>query len=123
MQIGQTNKNDTTKFLYEALYCLVYCDQAACIYDAAMSGRVMTPMGTVGCTACNTRFIISTSPSGLHGFNARRENRNQAIGEPGDIPTRRFCWFLITAHAGLPFGNSNSNDYLLWAMAFISPPS
>ena len=34
MQIGQTNKNDTTKFLYEALYCLVCCDQAACTYGA-----------------------------------------------------------------------------------------
>ena len=34
MQMGETNKNDTTKFLYEALYCLVCCDQAACIYDA-----------------------------------------------------------------------------------------
>ncbi len=90
MQIGETNKNDTTKFLYEALYCPACCDQAACIYDAAMLGRVIMPMGTAGCTACNTRFITSTSPSGLNGFNARRKNRNKAIGEPGDIPTRRF---------------------------------
>ena len=64
-QMGETNKNNYTKFLYEALYCPACYDQAACIYDAAMSGRVMTPMGTAGCTACNTRFITSPSPSGV----------------------------------------------------------
>ena len=31
----------------------------------AMLGRVMMPIGTASCTACNTRFIISPSPSGL----------------------------------------------------------
>ena len=30
-----------------------------------MLGRVMMPIGTASCTACNTRFIISPSPSGL----------------------------------------------------------
>ena len=30
----------------------------------AMLGRVMMPIGTASCTACNTRFIISPSPSG-----------------------------------------------------------
>ena len=30
-----------------------------------MLGRVMMPVGTASCTACNTRFIISPSPSGL----------------------------------------------------------
>ena len=34
MQMGETNKNNYTKFLYEALYCPACCDQAACIFDA-----------------------------------------------------------------------------------------
>ena len=45
----------------------------------AMLGRVMMPIGTASCTACNTRFIISPSPSGLpfglpfpFGINGRR---------------------------------------------------
>ena len=30
-----------------------------------MLGRVVMPIGTASCTACNTRFIISPSPSVL----------------------------------------------------------
>ena len=30
-----------------------------------MLGRVMMPIGTARCTSCNTRFIISPSPSGF----------------------------------------------------------
>ena len=36
-----------------------------CCALCAMLGRVMMPIGTACCTACNTRFIISPSPSGL----------------------------------------------------------
>ncbi len=40
-----------------------------------MLGRVMMPIGTASCTACNTRFIISPSPSGLpYGLPFGREH-------------------------------------------------
>ena len=55
------------------------CTQLHLLLRCAMLGRVMMPIGTASCTACNTRFIISPSPSGLpfglpfpFGINGRR---------------------------------------------------
>ena len=55
------------------------CTQLHRLLRCAMLGRVMMPIGTASCTACNTRFIISPSPSGLpyglpfpFGINGRR---------------------------------------------------
>ena len=45
-----------------------------------MLGRVMMPSGTASCTSCNTRFIISPSPSGFvqHSLHHLPEPEGQA---------------------------------------------
>ena len=42
------------------------CTKLHLLLRCAMLGRVMMPIGTASCTACNTRFIISPSPFTWH---------------------------------------------------------
>ena len=98
------------------------CTQLHLLLRCAMLGRVMMPIGTASCTACNTRFIISPSPSGLpyglpfpFGINGRRLSIARASSFSAFglhhwlvASTLWFCVFCVMALLHYYFTTENS---------------
>ena len=75
------------------------CTKLHLLLRCAMLGRVMMPIGTASCTACNTRFIISPSPSGLpYGLPFGREH---FVVVERQNTARPFTWHAASLQGGI----------------------